>query len=264
GDAAHVQSQALAGILLGDGDQRRADARLDAEFLAQLAHQRLLRRFTGLALAAGEFPQAGKVAALGAARKQHAPARVGDGAGDDFDGSGVGSRESGVVQGQGSPLPLVRSGFARDGEAGPPLRPGRRIVLFTIADFPFPTPGSQARCPWPCLYFLPLPQGQGSLRPTLGPSRVTGVCAAASWAWRACSASSSAPRPPESACWTCIWRAAASAWARSCASSAATSSSVRMRTRASSDTTSRLTLASISLNSSKASRLYSCLGCFCA
>ena len=27
----------------------------------------------------------------------------------------------------------------------------------------------QAICPWQCLYFLPLPQGQGSLRPTLGP-----------------------------------------------------------------------------------------------
>src|SRR3546814_5229191 len=30
--------------------------------------------------------------------------------------------------------------------------------------------GLQASCPWQCLYFLPLPQGHGSLRPTLGRS----------------------------------------------------------------------------------------------
>ena len=35
--------------------------------------------------------------------------------------------------------------------------------------------------PWHCLYFLPLPQGQGSLRPTLGASRVK-VCGAAAGA----------------------------------------------------------------------------------
>jgi preprotein translocase subunit SecA len=56
----------------------------------------------------------------------------------------------------------------------------------------------------------------------------------------------------------------ACAWRRSSASIAATSASLRMRTRASSVTTSRLTLSSISPNSSNASFLYSCLGCFCA
>ena len=40
----------------------------------------------------------------------------------------------------------------------------------------------QLRAPWHCLYFLPLPQGQGSLRPTLGASRTTvwGLAGAAS------------------------------------------------------------------------------------
>ncbi|CAI8336480.1 MAG: Uncharacterised protein [Halieaceae bacterium] len=37
---------------------------------------------------------------------------------------------------------------------------------------------AQPSAPWHCLYFLPLPQGQGSLRPTLGASRTTGCCVA--------------------------------------------------------------------------------------
>ena len=39
-----------------------------------------------------------------------------------------------------------------------------------------PSNSGQASLPWHCLYFLPLPQGQGSLRPTLGTSatRVAG------------------------------------------------------------------------------------------
>ena len=36
----------------------------------------------------------------------------------------------------------------------------------------------QLNAPWHCLYFFPLPQGQGSLRPTLGWARVIGWGAA--------------------------------------------------------------------------------------
>ena len=36
-----------------------------------------------------------------------------------------------------------------------------------------------ASFPWQFLYFLPLPQGQGSLRPTLGPTLIgSGLCGA--------------------------------------------------------------------------------------
>jgi hypothetical protein len=38
--------------------------------------------------------------------------------------------------------------------------------------------------PQHCLYFLPLPQGQGSLRPTLGPVRIGFAFAAAAGALR--------------------------------------------------------------------------------
>src|SRR5690606_7293998 len=112
---------------------------------------------------------------------------------------------------------------------------------------------NHASWPWQCLNFLPLPQGHGSLRPTLA--------MAAAWA---CCASSSAPRPPVSACWNCICCSMRWACARSAASIWATSSSLRMRTRASRTTTSCLTLSSSSPNSTNASCLYSCLGCFCA
>src|SRR6266480_4704789 len=35
-----------------------------------------------------------------------------------------------------------------------------------------PTPNPTTHLPQHCLYFLPLPQGQGSFRPTLGPVRM--------------------------------------------------------------------------------------------
>ena len=50
--------------------------------------------------------------------------------------------------------------------------PGRRRPCLPRA----PLVG-QASWPWQCLYFLPLPQGQGSLRPILAPSRTIGDCA---------------------------------------------------------------------------------------
>ena len=42
-----------------------------------------------------------------------------------------------------------------------------------LASTSFATVTPQVICPWQCLYFLPLPQGHGSLRPTLGSSRTT-------------------------------------------------------------------------------------------
>ena len=56
--------------------------------------------------------------------------------------------------------------------------------------------------PWHCLYFLPLPQGQGSLRPTLGPAMMgcVGRCGACEAPREACSlaraACSLTPSPP--------------------------------------------------------------------
>ena len=42
--------------------------------------------------------------------------------------------------------------------------------------------GLKLHAPWHFLYFLPLPQGQRSLRPTFAPSRTTGVpFGASSW-----------------------------------------------------------------------------------
>ena len=49
-----------------------------------------------------------------------------------------------------------------------------RIAATRVLDqrrIPLP---DQFSLPWQCLYFLPLPQGQGSLRPTLGACRSTG------------------------------------------------------------------------------------------
>ena len=54
------------------------------------------------------------------------------------------------------------------------------------AHAPFPLP-RQASWPWHCLNFLPEPQGQGSLRPTLGRFAASAAMACA------CSASSSTP-----------------------------------------------------------------------
>lgn len=59
----------------------------DAEFLVQFAHQRVVRRFTGLDLAAGEFPEARVEAARRALAEQELHSAVGcapfdDGGGD--------------------------------------------------------------------------------------------------------------------------------------------------------------------------------------
>ena len=56
----------------------------------------------------------------------------------------------------------------------------------------------QAILPWQCLYFLPEPQGHGSLRPTLSPSRTKGL------AWSSLSAAGASSLPnaeSASSCW---------------------------------------------------------------
>ena len=85
GDHAHVKAQTLGGIGLGHGDDVGAGLDMDAQLFLQFADQGLFGSFAGFDLAAGEFPQAGEVAADGAARQQDAAARVGDGGGDDVD-----------------------------------------------------------------------------------------------------------------------------------------------------------------------------------
>jgi hypothetical protein len=87
-DVAHVQAQALVRVGLRDADHGVAQLDVDAEFLVQFAREGGFGRFVGFALAAGEFPEAGEVAALGAAGEQDAAARVGDDPGDDFDDGG--------------------------------------------------------------------------------------------------------------------------------------------------------------------------------
>src|SRR6056297_3367126 len=121
--------------------------------------------------------------------------------------------------------------------------------------------------PWHCLYFFPLPQGQGSLRPILRPSRTNG-----------CTGSADAPPPPPPATASAAAAEAAAApeasaedWAcwnsmaflaRCSASMRSTSSWLRSRTRIRMLMVSCFTCSSIWPNISKASRLYSCFGFF--
>src|SRR5690606_23734846 len=262
-DPEHLQPQPLARVVLGHLDQAFADLDLDSQFLLQLARQRGLRALARLPLAAGKFPEPRQVAVLAALGEQDAAADVGDDAGHDVDRSQR-CFHGGSLTGHGrgwyrlkAPVAsrLFRSPETRTPPCGGVLdrRRGRMPAW------------AQPSWPWQCLYFLPLPQGQGSLRPTFGSSRTT-LCTGPAGVWAPVmpATSSSVPYPPLSACWNCAARNLASAWARSWASSAATSSSLRMRTRASRLITWRLTLSSISENSSKASFLYSCFGCFCA
>ena len=58
-------------------------------------YERAFGGFAGLALAARKLPQPRQIAAFRASRQQDAPARVADDGGDDVDGAGFGSRESG-------------------------------------------------------------------------------------------------------------------------------------------------------------------------
>ena len=58
----------------------------DADFLGELATQRIERRLAGIALAARKFPETREVLAGGTLRDEHAAVRVADDAGDDVDG----------------------------------------------------------------------------------------------------------------------------------------------------------------------------------
>src|SRR5690606_8399983 len=69
---------------------------------------------------------------------------------------------------------------------------------------------AQTMLPWHCLYFLPEPQGQGSLRPTLGPSRVMGPAGAAA-AGSPCGSSASFSTPGAASCLNCMRWASSSA-----------------------------------------------------
>src|SRR5690625_670818 len=110
-------------------------------------------------------------------------------------------------------LPAAGHVFCRPGprpeESPRPVRESARPPPQRARPFHHHAP--QLRRPWQCLYFLPEPQGQGSLRPILRPSR-TKVCgfSAVAAAWPP------APAPPASACWYSIgvsrqrWRSTAS------------------------------------------------------
>jgi hypothetical protein len=49
------------------------------------------------------------------------------------------------------------------------------ISVYRPFHFPVLIPASYLFLPWHFLYFLPLPQGQGSLRPTFGAVRAEGL-----------------------------------------------------------------------------------------
>src|SRR3546814_4976501 len=123
--------------------------RSDAEFVARFADQGVLGGFAGFALAAGEFPEAGKIAAFGAAGEEDAAAGVGDGGGHDVDAV----RDRPAAQGFG------RSALVRDEAL--PVKPGRARVRSYGGHCRARPACPLASCPWQCLYFLPLPQGLG-------------------------------------------------------------------------------------------------------
>ena len=67
-------------------------------------------------------------------------------------------------------------------ELGAAFRQGQGPELVERASLrPYKLPATYAATPQHFLYFLPLPHGQGSLRPTLGPSRFTVVPGSLSW-----------------------------------------------------------------------------------
>src|SRR5207253_7292848 len=114
--------------------------------------------------------------------------------------------------------------------------------------------------PWQCLYFLPEPHGQGSLRPTFCVWRTIG-CA---FFFVAASASATSPLPSTNAGSSysaCCRRTFSTCWRSSTSGSA---SCVRISTAVSFLMTSSLTDSTMAPKSSNASRLYSCFGFFCA
>ena len=89
--------------------------------------------------------------------------------------------------------PLVADARRRDGQAN---TRHRQCGAFAQADL---RPIHQLSLPWQCLYFLPEPQGQGSLRPTLRSARTKGCCGSAAMA-SSSSTTASPPRPVNSSC----------------------------------------------------------------
>src|SRR5439155_6751154 len=153
-------------------------------------------------------------------------------------GSGLGCRDRGPIAG-------------RRGGGGP------RLAGF--AHDRLPTPSSLGM--WHFLYFLPLPHGHGSLRPTRGAPRTTGTAGAGAGAPRRgrSSASSAAggrapPKASASACWVLRMRGA-----RGCCSIARTASGASC-TRNRRCTKSSRTSFNRVVNSSYASFLYSIRG----
>ena len=164
---AHVQHDALVAIGARHRDQRLAAADMDAEFFMQLARERLFGSLAGVDLAARKLPQSRQVATRRTAREQDAPTRIGNHAGDYMHGFGCAHRESGTDH----------SGIA--------ARRRWKSSAVTACDDYGSLCRTHAICPWHCLYFLPEPQGQRSLRPIFAPSRTTGCGIAAA----ACAAS---------------------------------------------------------------------------
>src|ERR1019366_1571355 len=195
-------------VMMPQLQQRMTTAQLDAQFLAQLATQRLLGRLIRIELAAGEFPVARHVLAFWPLRDQYPSGRV---------------------------------------------EQHRRDHAHRLAHL------LPARVPWQCLYFLPEPHGQGSLRPTLRSERTKGatVSPGAPAAMPASGCPALGPGPASgsgipskewaSACWACSARMSRS---RRSASSRSICSWVRTSILVSVETVSNLTRPSMAENSS--------------
>src|SRR4051812_15219435 len=78
-----MQFHAALRIAMRRGEDLHADAGIDRQLLAQLAPEAGGERLSRLALAAGKFPEAGKVHALLAPRDEKHPAALDDRGSDD-------------------------------------------------------------------------------------------------------------------------------------------------------------------------------------
>src|SRR5262245_14235518 len=142
-----------------------------------------------------------------------------------------------------------------------------RVAPSLVAHVPLPTPWSISM--WHFLYFLPLPHGHGSLRPTRGPLWTgAGRCPPASPAGRARGDSAPAPSPPAwapagsppnptASAWLSVVCCGRGRWRITCIASGASC------TRNSAETKSSFTSSSRVSNSLNASRLYSTSGSRC-
>ena len=79
------EADGFFGIFVGDGLEKFADLDFDAEFLQQFALQAIFIGFTGMAFAAGKFPQAAQMR-LRAALGDQEQAVAENQAGGDIDG----------------------------------------------------------------------------------------------------------------------------------------------------------------------------------